>query len=68
MASKIHTVRDALIQNRAAKNARLDAIERRELGKKISHWQNQVVKFGGEMQRQTLAKFEAQLAAIGGAP
>jgi hypothetical protein len=63
MITKIFTVRDAIEQNRAAKEARTHALQVRELTKKVKHWEKQVAKFQGEIHARTLAKFQALLAA-----
>ena len=63
-AQKVYTVRDAMIENRNAKEARSHAIQVRELAKKVRQWETKAAKFGGEIHKQTLAKFQAQLAAI----
>lgn len=58
------TLRDAMIENSNAKDARIHKIEVRELAKKVRHWETQVAKFDGEIHKQTLAKFQARLATI----
>ena len=61
---KIYTVRDGMIANRAAKEARTHSIQVRELTRKVRHWEILAAKFGGEIHIQTLAKFQSQLAAL----
>ena len=40
--------------------------EVRHLRARIAHWQRQVAKFGGDIQRETLARFEARYLAVTG--
>jgi len=60
----ISTVRDAMIQNRDAKEAVAYMLEFQELIKKVKLWEKKVQKFGGEVQVNTLEKFKKQLAAL----
>jgi hypothetical protein len=62
--NNISTVRDAMIQNRDAKEAVAFMLEFQELSKKIKLWEKKVQKFGGEVQVNTLEKFKKQLAAL----
>ena len=60
----ISTVRDAMIQNRDAKEAVAYMLEFQELSKKVKLWEKMVQKCGGEVQVNTLEKFKKQLAAL----
>jgi len=65
-AHKIVTVRDAMMERLLANEIRSHKIQVRELTKKVRHWEQKVVQFGGEIQKQTLAKFQSQLNALVG--
>lgn len=61
--SKIVTVRDARIANLQAKADADYLREKRRLKAKVRHWTKRAEKFGGEINLQTLYKFQIALAA-----
>ena len=65
MATKIRTVRDAAIENRQAKADAEHDRNRRRLTAKVRHWRKRAAKYGGELNLETLRKFEEALAALG---
>lgn len=64
--TKIYTLCDARREKHDAEMAREHRAAVREARAKVSHWKQRVAQFGGEVQQRTLAKFEAQLASLGG--
>lgn len=60
----IRTVRDARLEKMYADETRRISILRKELTTKVKHWEKRVAQYGGEVQKTTLAKFQAQLADI----
>ena len=60
----IRTVRDARLEKLYADETRRINSLRKELTQKARHWEQRVAQYGGEVQKATLAKFQAQLAAI----
>lgn len=65
--SKVRTVYDARLDKLRAEAVlaakQLEA-QRKLLVRKVQYWQEQVARYGGEVQQLTLQRFEAKLAAL----
>lgn len=64
MASKIYTLRDAIRENREAKERALHRIEVRELRAKVRRWEKLAARYQGEVHYATLERFRARLAEV----
>lgn len=62
--SKLITRNDAREEKIIADANREHALEVKQCRAKVTYWKGQVRKYGGSVQRETLARFEAKLAGL----
>jgi len=61
---RIFTLHDAREERLLAELEREHQRALVEARKKVLHWERKVAKFGGEIHRETLARMDANLAAL----